>query len=548
MDWTNSTFFKNAKKSAGAFLACVFFLAATCSAAFGEDFADDNLFKGDKIDASIQRELVIFHSLSNINLDPHTSAYVFEAQILNSVYEGLFSYNAATLEPDNALAKDFRISRDKLRWTFTIREGAKTSSGQEINAQSIKESWLNLIANKSAYYSSLLDVIKGARSYRLGQGKREDVAIYASGLKLSVELVKPTSHFNKLLCHHAFSAVLDDSSASGAYYIESATPFKIQLRKNPKYWNAEQVHIPSIAIHLTDDAKARTHAFNTGAADWIDGSDDIKKILDKKSIQLSAEFGTEYLFFKNDSKIWSNPNFRNAILTAIPWKQLRDGSMFPAETLVCPSSGYTSPEGLNYTDVEEAKLMLDAAKEKAGIAQNKKIELLFAIPDTDFLSNRAELLRGSLEEIGVELKTLKIPQQLYLTSIATTQADLFLYTWVGDFADPLAFLELFRGNSSMNDSHWKNDEFDSLLDQASFTNDSKEHNNLLAKAEDILLASGEVIPISHPVTCSVIDLNTVGGWIANAMDIHPFKALYFKKSERKMKNIANGQGTLRSRP
>ena len=531
MDWTNNFFANITKKSAGAFLACVFFLASNCMAAFGDDF-----FKGDKIDESLQRELVIFHSMANLNLDPHTSAYVFEAQILNGVYEGLFSYNAATLEPDNALAKDFRISRDKFRWTFTIREGAKSSSGKEITAQTIKDSWLNLIANKGAYYSSLLDVIKGARDYRLENGKREDVAIYANGQKLSVELTKPTSHFNKLLCHHAFSAVLDDSSASGAYMIESVTPFKVLLKKNPNYWNAEQVHIPSIAIHLTDDSNAKAHAFNTGAADWVDGSTELKKILDKKAIQLSAEFGTEYLFFKNESQIWGESDFRNAVLTAIPWKQLRDGNMFPAETLVCPSAGYKSPEGLNYTDAEEAKLLLDAAKQKRGIT-SEKLELVFAIPDTDFLSNRAELLRGALEEIGVELKTVKIPQQLYLASIATTKADLFLYTWIGDYSDPLAFLELFRGNSSMNDSQWKDEDFDRLLDQAAFTNESNERNSLLSKAEDILLSSGEIIPISHPVTCAIIDLNVVGGWVSNAMDIHPFKSLYFRKVEGTFKNV-----------
>ncbi|MEI5604632.1 hypothetical protein, partial [Streptomyces brasiliscabiei] len=78
--------------------------------------------------------------------------------------------------------------------TFTIREGAKTSSGKIIDAQTIKDSWLDLIANKSAYYSSLLDLIKGARYFRLGQGKRSDVAINVLGNKLSVELVKPTSH------------------------------------------------------------------------------------------------------------------------------------------------------------------------------------------------------------------------------------------------------------------------------------------------------------------------------------------------------------------
>lgn len=134
-------------------------------------FQGEKVFEENEIDSGLQREFVMYHSLTNLNLDPHTSAYVFEAQILNGVYEGLFSYNAATLEPDNALAQEYRISRDKLRWTFTIREGAKTSSGKIIDAQTIKDSWLDLIANKSAYYSSLLDVIKGARDFRLGKGK-----------------------------------------------------------------------------------------------------------------------------------------------------------------------------------------------------------------------------------------------------------------------------------------------------------------------------------------------------------------------------------------
>ncbi|MCH5283615.1 MAG: peptide ABC transporter substrate-binding protein [Treponema sp.] len=493
-------------------------------------------FKQDEIDSELQREFVIYHSLTNLNLDPHTSAYVFEAQILNSVYEGLFSYNAATLEPDNALAQEYRISRDKLRWTFTIREGAKTSSGKTIDAQAVKDSWLNLIANKSAYYSSLLDVIKGAREFRLGQGKRSDVAINVLGNKLSVELVKPTSHFNKILCHHAFSVVMQDSSASGAYYVESVTPFKLVMKKNPNYWNAEEVHIPQITVNFTDDFEAQTHAFNIGAADWVNGPAEMKKILDKRAIQLSAEFGTEYLFFKNDSPIWGNSEFRNAVLTAIPWNQLRGESMFPAKTLVCPSAGYTSPEGLEYTDIDEAKLMIESAKKKAGISA-ETLELIFAIPDNEYMVNRAEILRTPLKEIGVELKTKKIPVQMYLTSIATTKADLFLYTWIGDFADPLAFLELFRGDSSMNDSKWRNSEFDSLLDKAAFTNDSREHNALLSKAEDILLSSGEVIPISHPVTCNIIDLKLVGGWITNAMDIHPFKNLYFKKVEYEFKNV-----------
>ncbi len=65
MDSTNKTF---TKRLAALFL-CAAFFAANAAAAFsiGDDF-----FKTDEIDESIQRELVIFHSMANLNLNPHT--------------------------------------------------------------------------------------------------------------------------------------------------------------------------------------------------------------------------------------------------------------------------------------------------------------------------------------------------------------------------------------------------------------------------------------------------------------------------------------------
>lgn len=485
-----------------------------------------------------EKPFVISESVSNLNLNPHTSAYVSEAQILNGTYEGLFSYNPVSLEPDNAIASEYRISRDKLRWTFTIRENAKYSNGKEITAGEIKESWLNLLANKEAYYSSFFDIIKGAQAYRTGNGKREDVAINADGNKLRIILEKPTSHLPKLLCHHAFAAVPQDSSFSGAYVIKSVDPFKIVLAKNEYYWDKENVKIPEIQIRFSTDAMDVSHQFNTGATDWISGNFEAKAILNKKALIFGAEFGTSYYFFKNRKEsVWSNPDFRNAVLTAIPWTQLRAGHLFPAETLVCPLYGYNSPEGINYTDVQEAAMMMKQAKKDAGIPENEKPVLSFAIPESDYMENQAELLREPLEQIGVELKLVRINERAYLTSISKTDADLFTYTWVGDFADPLAFLELFRSNATMNDSKWVNKEYDALLEQASYTVSKEEHNKLLSKAEDILLSSGMIIPIGHPVSANVIDLNEIGGWTENVMDIHPFKFLYFKESKNSIPNL-----------
>ena len=113
---------------------------------------------------------------------------------------------------------------------------------------------------------------------------------------------------------------------------------------------------------------------------------------------------------------------------------------------------------------------------------------------------------------------------------------MFIYTWIGDFADPLAFLELFRGDSTLNDSGWKNAEYDRLINEAAGAGD-EERYKLLGQAETILLDSCMVIPVHHPVISNVIDKNTCGGWTENAFDIHPLKYLYKKTAATTVPNV-----------
>ena len=140
------------------------------------------------------------------------------------------------------------------------------------------------------------------------------------------------------------------------------------------------------------------------------------------------------------------------------------------------------------------------------------------------------------QKIGVELQVRTLPSYLYFGNVPKSTADILLYTWIGDFADPLAFLELFRGDSTLNDSGYRNELFDQLLDKAAAASD-KESNDYLAQAENLLLDSYMIIPIDHPVSFNLIDLNEIGGWYGNAFDIHPLKYLYKKQNVVKMPNV-----------
>lgn len=489
------------------------------------------------------RPFTIIDSVHLYNLDPHTANYSSEAQMLTGLYEGLFSYDPFSLEPVPALVSDYKISRDRLRWTFTLKEGACFSNGEEITAQTIKDSWLALLDPATeAPFASLLDCIQGAAEYRSGMGTAEDVGISVQGRhRLTLRLTAPTEHLPSILCHHSFSAVHPDRTVySGPFVMESYDGSRLVMKKNLQYHDADNVALDEILVIQSDDTVENVHLFNTGEVDWILSVAEIASIIDYNSVLVNAEFATEYLFFKSHKAPWDKAAFRNALLAAVPWEALRGNAFVPATTLIYPIGEYVSPAALADFDPEEAKLLLAQAKEEAGMAADAPLEITIAVADTEYSKSQAEILRQSWSRLGIRVHISNTPINRYLDSIPSWDADLFSYTWIGDFADPLAFLELFRSDSTLNESRWASSEYDRLLKEAAFATGER-RQELMSAAEDVLLSDGVVIPVSHPVTLNVIDLRRVKGWNLNALDIHPLKYLHLKPVAPNIPNLVQAR-------
>mgnify|MGYP004592557619 FL=1 len=515
-------FFNTKKRILAAFLLGSAFL-----------FAQENLQEDDFSDKpSEEKDFVIIEASHNYNLNPRTANYSAEAQILTGLYEGLFSYDPITLEPVYAMAKNYRISRDKKRWTFELREGIKFSNGEPITADTIRKSFLKVLSTQGAPFSSLLDIVQGAEEFRTNKGDAEIVGIYALDENtISFHLKTPASHLPKILCMPSFSVTADDLSVfSGPFCLAERNENKIILKKNENYYDSENTKMDKITILLSNDEKENVFAYNTGSADWIASSFDEKTLLSKDSIHLSAEFATQYFFFKfTENSVFNNLNLRRALLESTPWDELRANTYVQAQTLVYALNGYPKVEGYSFTDNLEAKILIKSARKELEMPEDQRIKIRFAITDTDYMKKKAEILKNAWEPLGIELETILFPEYEYLDKIEETDADLFSYNWIGDFADPLAFLELFRGNSTMNVTGWNNKDFNNLLDEAALYTDEN-HNITLAKAEQLLLDEAVIFPIQHPVSVNIINLDEVGGWAINAFDIHPLKYLFKRES------------------
>lgn len=482
-----------------------------------------------------QRELKVIVSDHPYNLDPYTAAYVSEAQILTGLTEGLFSYHPANASAQPALCESYKVSRNKKKWTFTICKDALFSDGSKITAETFRKSWLKLLKTENAPFASFLDCVEGAEDFRKGKTAEDEVGIKARDENtLIVNLTEASSHLPALLCHFSLSAVSEKENVySGPFVLESYKDGQIVLKKNMNYREASSVALPSIRFIQSDDNEKNAFDYNNGLADWIESVADADKIINTSSIHANTIFGTSYLFFKNLNEPWNSSDFRNALIEAIPYDKLRDKYPVKATSLVYPLSGYPDVNGIEGTDAADALELMEEARKKAGIPKNKKIPLVFAISDNDFYKNIAELLKEAWAPLGINLITQSTPDYRYTYSIKEWNADLFSYAWIGDYADPLAFLELFKSGSSFNVADYSNEKFDEYLKKASTSESLQERYENLSKAEQILLNDGEIIPISHSLSYHIINTQKIGGWSTNALDIHPLRYLYIKEEEFK---------------
>ncbi len=501
----------------------------------------------EKLPQELQQNFIIVESVRVHELNPQVTNYSSDSQILNGLYEGLFTLSPISLEPQYAIAKEFKISRDKKRWSITLRDDARFSNGEKITAESVRDSWLRMLANPDAPYSSLFDIVRGAEAFRMGYGNYDEVGIYATAENvLSIYLNNPANYLPKILCHTAFSVTHSNPEIySGPYELEIAAERKYILKKNPYYWDKDAVTLERITFLQSDNAEENTYHFNTGAVDWVTGQVNQQKLLDLAAIQVNATFGTGFLYFKmsnrkpagaKTSMLWDYPEFRNAVMEAFPWEKIHKKYLIQANTLVYPLSGYPQIDGFDYTDQIEASLKMKDARKKYGIPEEETIPLVMHVFENEFDEADEQAMREAFEPLGIQLEIHAIPSWQYYATIGSADADILVTSWIGDFADPLAFLELFRGGSTMNESGWKNAKFDALLEQAAAATET-ERLTLLGQAENILLDEGVVLPLYRSVSSNIVDLTEVGGWYVNAFDMHPLKYLYKKQPKFNSQNI-----------
>ena len=234
---------------------------------------------------------------------------------------------------------------------------------------------------------------------------------------------------------------------------------------------------------------------------------------------LSRLYATTFFYFSAKDGAYADENIRKALIAVIPWDIVRSlqGSLIESTSLV-PDSGL------------EADISTEITRylEEGGYPYGQRYLPMINMAVTRGAQNAtvAELIASLWSRaLGITVVLNTVPVTLFASVPEENPYDFCTITWIADYLDPMAFLQMFRSDSSYNLANYSDSAFDALLDEAARASDAESRTALLLQAEQILLDSGVVIPMSTAFATNFVRKDLVSGWETNPLDIHPFKKI-----------------------
>lgn len=461
------------------------------------------------------------------SLDPALAQGTHESWILDHTFEGLMKIDS-NLQVVPGMAKEYTVSEDNLTYTFTLRDDIYWSNGDPVTAHDFEFAWKRALDPElAADYAYQLYYIKGGEAYNNGEGSRDDVAVKALDDKtLEVTLETPTPYFLELTAFFTLYPVNKNVVEANPDWAKSAAthvsngPFtlvewehdaSIKIRKNENYYDAANVKLDGIDFDIIDDENTAWQKYVGGDYDFLTPLPQAvvaqMKAENNPELVIGAEVGTYYYNLNSEVKPFNNVKVRKGLAMTLDRQTIVDkiaqGGQIAAEGVVPfgmpDENGKEYREGvgnLHPYDVEEGKRLFFDGLEEEGMTVDdfKNIVLLYNTMEAHKKIAQAaqEMWRVNL---GIEIQLENVDFQVKLDREKAGDYHISRAGWIGDYMDPITFLDLWHSDSSFNDANYKNPEYDELINIAKKSSDPKERFDAMRKAEIMLMEDMPVIPV-----------------------------------------------------
>ncbi|MBS4209284.1 peptide ABC transporter substrate-binding protein [Bacillus sp. FJAT-50079] len=464
-------------------------------------------------------------------LHPGLAQGTHDSWILEHAFEGL-TKKTPEGEIIPGMAETWDVSDDGLIWTFHLKDGMKWSNGDPVVAEDFEYAWKFALNPESASdYAYQLYYLEGAEEYNSSEDEagyealEAKVGVTAKDEKtLEVKLAQPTPYFLDLTSFYTYYPINKkvqeanpDWSLEAASYVSNGA-FKLtewnhkesmKLERNENYYDKDKIKLDEVQFVIIDNEDTAWQMYQADELDLVyplpqDVQGQLVESGDPE-FNNGPDLAVYYYNLNNDVKPFNNKKVRKALSMAIDRQTITEhvsqGGQQPAYSIIPPgmpdvSGDFQENTGELFEDnaVDEAKKLL-----AEGLAE----EGMDALPEFTIVYNTSEghkkiaeavqeMWRKNLD-ISVILENVEF--QVKLDREKAGDYEISRGGWVGDYVDPMTFIDLWVTDGPFNDANWSNADYDSYVNTAKSSMDQKERMEAMHKAEEILMDEMPIMPI-----------------------------------------------------
>ena len=430
--------------------------------------------------------------------------------------------------------ESWNVSDDGLVYTFNLRTNAKWSDGKDVYAADFVYGLQRAADPQSAAeYTSFMEYIKNAVKILSGELPAEELGVKAiDSYTLEITLESPTGYFLDILTYPIFAPIRKDIIeqygdkwslspetyiGNGAFIMTERNPDeKIVVIKNTNYWNKDNIIPEKITFVMMKDPNLALAGIKDGSLDFSVQvlEQDIEKLKSDGILYVSPYFSTVAFGINATNEVLKDTRIRKALSLAIDRNYIVENVVPTAKS---PTSAWVAvgaydvigdfrENGGEFIDISKEGysnniVMAKQLMAEAGYPDGKDFPVLEykTTSDLSYMQVAEAVQQMWKENLGIDLIISSMEWAAYQQMRSEKNYQLIRTLWIGDYSDPMTFLENYLSYRSQNTSGYSNIIFDKYIETARNSANQETRMKAMHDAEKLLIAEDNLlIPIYNP--------------------------------------------------
>ncbi len=484
-------------------------------------------------------------------LDWHVNTDNASFDVVCNMMVGLTQYkNDLNVAP--SCAESWEVLDGGQTYIFHLRKDLKWSDGKPLVSADFAYAWRRLLDPATAApYAFFLYDVKNAFEYNNGTVKDPSALGISCPDQYTfvVRLKKPAIYFLRLTAICASFPMRQDivekygKSWTDPEHMVVNGPFKlhdwkheykIELLANPLYIGGAP-KIKKIKMFMIPEQSTAFALYENDQLDYIDNrSFPTPDVWDCRNSPEYSNFPllrNNYIGFNVLKPPFNDRRVRQAISFAIDrnifGKILRRKEKASYTWIPEGLSGYARDSGPDFNPQKARRLLAEAGyPDGRGFP---KLAILY--PTREDARLVVEAIQDQLKKnLNLHFELSNMEWKVYLQTLRRDSPPIFRSSWGADYPDPETFANIFTSHNGNNDTKWKSQVYDRIIDQAEGEQNKEKRADLYKQADRMICKDEAIIACTYLSTQNIMVKPWLKGIAINAMDLQFFKDAEINKN------------------